>query len=66
MRDTLAKKYSSPCLRDEQGLLLFVGGMSLGFLAMAPCPDGAYGEYYASYNQNICQLQWYQAVGWCN
>ena len=28
--------------------------------------DGAYGEYYASYNQNICQLQWYQAVGWCN
>lgn len=29
-------------------------------------PDGAYGEYYASYNQNICQLQWYQAVGWCN
>ena len=33
---------------------------------MAPCPDGAYGEYYASYNQNIRQLQWYQAAGWCN
>ncbi len=27
-------------------------------------PDGKYGKYYARYNQDIRQLQWYQTVGW--
>jgi len=25
---------------------------------------GQYGKYYAQYNKDIEQLQWYQAVGW--
>jgi len=27
-------------------------------------PTGEYGKYYAKYNKDIEQLQWYQAVGW--
>lgn len=26
--------------------------------------EGQYGKYYAQYNNEIQQLQWYQAVGW--